>query len=53
LVLASLASYGTTYISRIYHIDRGYEDFEDKLELLGVNIKRIRVHMDWNILLQK
>ena len=46
LVLASLASYGTTYISRIYHVDRGYENFEDKLELLGVNIKRIRLNLD-------
>ena len=43
LVLAALASYATTYISRIYHIDRGYEDFEDKLELIGANIKRISI----------
>ena len=41
LVLASLAATGSTTIGRIYHVDRGYEDFEKKLELLGLNIKRI------------
>ena len=43
LVLAALASDGVTSIGRIYHIDRGYEDFEDKLEILGAHIKRISV----------
>ncbi len=43
LVLAALASDGVTCIGRIYHIDRGYEDFEDKLEILGAHIKRVSV----------
>tara|TARA_B100000579_G_C22782206_1_gene829940 strand:+ start:18 stop:1280 length:1263 start_codon:yes stop_codon:yes gene_type:complete len=41
LVLASLAARGSTTIGRIYHVDRGYEDFEKKLEILGVDVKRI------------
>ena len=43
LILAALSSRGVTYLSRVYHVDRGYEDFEDKLEKLGVAIERIRV----------
>ncbi len=42
LVLAGLAAEGKTDISRIYHIDRGYENFENKLSALGANIKRIK-----------
>jgi UDP-N-acetylglucosamine 1-carboxyvinyltransferase len=42
LVLAGLAAQGKTEISRIYHIDRGYEEFETKLEALGADIKRIK-----------
>jgi len=41
LVLAGLAAEGTTTISRVYHIDRGYERIEEKLMKLGANIKRI------------
>lgn len=41
LVLAGLAACGTTTVSRIYHLDRGYEVFEKKLKELGANIKRI------------
>jgi UDP-N-acetylglucosamine 1-carboxyvinyltransferase len=41
LVLASLAARGQTTIERIYHLDRGYEKLEDKLNQLGANIKRI------------
>jgi UDP-N-acetylglucosamine 1-carboxyvinyltransferase len=41
LVLAALLAEGITKISRIYHIDRGYEDFENKLQKINVNIKRI------------
>jgi len=41
LVLAALVAQGTTEIHRIYHIDRGYERIEEKLELLGAQIKRI------------
>ncbi len=40
LILASLAAEGTTEISRIYHIDRGYVRIEDKLSNLGAKIKR-------------
>jgi UDP-N-acetylglucosamine 1-carboxyvinyltransferase len=35
LIMAGLAAYGTTEISRIYHIDRGYEQIEEKLKKLG------------------
>lgn len=41
LVLAALASKGVTEIQRIYHLDRGYECLEKKLESLGANIKRL------------
>ena len=41
LVLAGLVASGETHISRIYHIDRGYECIEEKLELLGAIIKRV------------
>ncbi len=41
IVLAGLAAKGKTEISRIYHIDRGYEGIETKLESLGANIKRV------------
>ncbi len=41
LVLAALAAEGDTLIDRIYHIDRGYERVEEKLSLLGANIRRI------------
>ncbi len=40
LVLAGLAAKGTTEVRRIYHIDRGYENLEIKLQNLGANIKR-------------
>jgi UDP-N-acetylglucosamine 1-carboxyvinyltransferase len=40
LVLAGLVAHGTTEIHRIYHIDRGYECIEEKLEQLGAQIKR-------------
>jgi UDP-N-acetylglucosamine 1-carboxyvinyltransferase len=41
LVLAGLAACGETIIDRIYHIDRGYECIEEKLEQLGAQIHRI------------
>jgi len=41
LVLAGLVAKGQTEISRIYHLDRGYESFEEKLSKLGANVKRI------------
>ncbi|MEA2103134.1 MAG: UDP-N-acetylglucosamine 1-carboxyvinyltransferase [Candidatus Cloacimonadota bacterium] len=42
LVLAALVSSGETEVSRIYHLDRGYENFENKLTNLGANIKRVQ-----------
>ena len=41
LVLAGLAAEGETTISRVYHLDRGYERIEEKLSALGANIQRI------------
>ena len=41
LVLAGLVADGATIVDRIYHIDRGYERIEEKLELLGARIKRL------------
>lgn len=40
LVLAGLAAQGQTTISRVYHIDRGYERIEEKLKHLGAQIER-------------
>ena len=42
LILAGLVADGETVITRVYHIDRGYEKIEEKLRKLGVNIKRIK-----------
>ncbi len=42
LVLAGLAARGTTEISRVYHLDRGYERMEVKLSSLGARIRRVR-----------
>ncbi len=42
LVLAGLVAKGETDISRIYHLDRGYEQIEVKLAKLGAKIKRIK-----------
>jgi UDP-N-acetylglucosamine 1-carboxyvinyltransferase len=41
LVIAGLVAEGDTVIDRIYHIDRGYECIEEKLQLLGANIRRL------------
>ena len=41
LVLAGLVANGQTEISRIYHLDRGYENFEGKLAMLGARIERM------------
>jgi UDP-N-acetylglucosamine 1-carboxyvinyltransferase len=40
LVLAGLAAAGRTSVSRIYHLERGYENMENKLQLLGAKIWR-------------
>jgi len=42
LVLAGLVAEGQTVISRVYHLDRGYERMEEKLAGLGANIKRVK-----------
>jgi UDP-N-acetylglucosamine 1-carboxyvinyltransferase len=41
LVLVALVADNTTYIDRVYHIDRGYERIEDKLTALGASIERV------------
>ncbi len=41
LVIAALVAEGETEIDRIYHIDRGYECIEEKLQLLGARIRRV------------
>ncbi len=41
LVLAGLAARGTTEVSRVYHLDRGYEHMEVKLARLGARIRRV------------
>ena len=41
LILAALVAEGTTEISRVYHIDRGYEGIEKKFSALGADIKRV------------
>ena len=41
LILAALVSEGTTTISRVYHLDRGFEDLEYKLSRCGAIIERI------------
>ncbi|BFM17414.1 UDP-N-acetylglucosamine 1-carboxyvinyltransferase [Maricurvus nonylphenolicus] len=41
LVIAGMVAEGETLVDRIYHIDRGYECIEEKLQLLGANIRRV------------
>jgi UDP-N-acetylglucosamine 1-carboxyvinyltransferase len=42
LILAGLVAKGNTEISRVYHLDRGYERIEKKLSALGADIKRLK-----------
>lgn len=42
LVIAGLAASGTTEISRIYHLERGYENMVEKLQGLGARIRKVR-----------
>ena len=42
LVLAALVAEGTTNIHRIYHLDRGYDSLEKKLQNVGAKIKRLK-----------
>ena len=41
MILGGIAAFGETVLSRIYHIDRGYENIEFKLSRIGVDIKRV------------
>jgi UDP-N-acetylglucosamine 1-carboxyvinyltransferase len=41
LILAGLAAQGETVVSRVYHLDRGYETVEQKLAACGADIERI------------
>ena len=41
VVLTGLVAEGTTEVSQIYHVDRGYENFVSKLRDLGANIMRV------------
>ncbi|MCX6152919.1 MAG: UDP-N-acetylglucosamine 1-carboxyvinyltransferase [Candidatus Kapabacteria bacterium] len=45
LILAGLVSDGVTEVLRVYHLDRGYESVEKKLENLGASIKRVKSEM--------
>ena len=40
LILAGLAAEGETQINRVYHLERGYERIEDKLQSLGAIVRR-------------
>jgi UDP-N-acetylglucosamine 1-carboxyvinyltransferase len=42
LILAGLVAEGTTKVSRVYHIDRGYERIEEKLRAVGASVERVR-----------
>ncbi len=42
LILAGLVAGGETRVSRVYHLDRGYERLEEKLKALGASIRRVR-----------
>jgi len=42
LIIAGLAAKGKTVIDRVYHLDRGYERIEEKLELIGARIRRVK-----------
>ena len=41
LVLAALVADGETIIDRVYHLDRGYENIEEKLKTIGAEIRRV------------
>ena len=40
-IMIGFVAEGTTEVSQIYHVDRGYEHFVDKLRALGANIMRV------------
>ena len=41
MVIAALVADGITEIADLHHVDRGYEDFEDKLEGIGAEVRRM------------
>jgi UDP-N-acetylglucosamine 1-carboxyvinyltransferase len=41
LILAGLAAQGETVVNRIYHVDRGYQNIEEKFQGLGASIRRV------------
>ena len=41
LIIAGLAAEGETQVSRVYHLDRGYERLEEKLRAVGADIERV------------
>jgi len=45
LIIAALKAKGETIVTRIYHVDRGYEEIEKKLQGIGANIERIKVEI--------
>jgi UDP-N-acetylglucosamine 1-carboxyvinyltransferase len=49
LVLAALVAEGDTEVDRIYHIDRGYECIEEKLQQLGAKIRRVPSARNTNV----
>ena len=46
LILAGLAAEGITELSRVYHLDRGYEGLDKKLAALGADIKRVKAETE-------
>jgi UDP-N-acetylglucosamine 1-carboxyvinyltransferase len=42
LIIAGLMANGKTTINRVYHLDRGYENIEKKLQQCGANIRRLK-----------
>jgi len=42
LVLAAMVANGKSIVGRVYHLERGYENIENKLKKIGVRIKRLK-----------
>lgn len=51
-MLAGLAAEGVTQVSRMHYIDRGYEDLETKLRLLGADVRRVEETISDNLILR-
>ena len=41
LVIAGMVAKGTTWVNRIYHLDRGYENLDEKFKALGAKVTRV------------